>query len=329
MDTLTFLETAVPAGTILMSVIGLVIGLILLASARRWPEDTGEFLFKVNQLLPQTQCAQCGYPGCKPYAEAILTGEAINKCPPGGDETITALASLLGREAEALDASCGVHKPALVALIREDECIGCTLCIQACPVDAIIGAPQLMHSVIAAECTGCELCLAPCPVDCIDLAFLGEGREEGREEGQAGNQTESQTPLTTDLLALETACIHCGLCADVCPKDLAPQQLLLFKDTASVTDPVIEPMMETLGLAECIECKLCDRVCPANIDLTGYFKHAKHTIKQQQKELVKSQYLQSRYQQRQNRLIESTTTIRKRPTRADTVALLANLQDGD
>lgn len=108
-------------------------------------------------------------PGCKPYAEAISNGDAINKCPPGGQSTIEALADLLDREVIPLDAEHGEEKPKTVAYIREDECIGCTKCIQACPVDAILGAAKQMHTVIVSECTGCDLCVEPCPVDCIDM----------------------------------------------------------------------------------------------------------------------------------------------------------------
>jgi electron transport complex protein RnfB len=125
----------------------------------------------VDALLPQTQCGKCGHPGCKPYAQGILDGEAINKCPPGGDETIAALASLLNVPRLQLDLQRG-SAPAQVAFIREAECIGCTKCIQACPVDAIVGAAKLMHTVIVDECTGCDLCVAPCPVDCIDMLPL-------------------------------------------------------------------------------------------------------------------------------------------------------------
>ncbi|MCE9680999.1 electron transport complex subunit RsxB [Halomonas alkalisoli] len=120
----------------------------------------------IDALLPQTQCGKCGHPGCRPYAEAIVAGEPINRCPPGGDATVARLAELTGREPTPLEEP---PQPPLVALIREAECIGCTKCIQACPVDAILGASKRMHTVIAAECTGCELCVAPCPVDCIDL----------------------------------------------------------------------------------------------------------------------------------------------------------------
>ncbi|MGV8918682.1 MAG: electron transport complex subunit RsxB [Pseudomonas sp.] len=122
----------------------------------------------IDALLPQTQCGKCGHPGCKPYAEGIASGESINKCPPGGDETIAALARLLDVPVLELDLERG-PAPAQVAYIREAECIGCTKCIQACPVDAIVGAAKLMHTVIIDECTGCDLCVAPCPVDCIEM----------------------------------------------------------------------------------------------------------------------------------------------------------------
>ncbi|MTD18825.1 electron transport complex subunit RsxB [Pseudomonas sp. CCM 7891] len=123
---------------------------------------------RIDALLPQTQCGKCGHPGCKPYAEGIAKGEAINKCPPGGRETIAGLAQLLNLPELKLDLTRG-EAPAQIAFIREAECIGCTKCIQACPVDAIVGAAKLMHTVIIDECTGCDLCVAPCPVDCIEM----------------------------------------------------------------------------------------------------------------------------------------------------------------
>ncbi|AWM93998.1 electron transport complex subunit RsxB [Pseudomonas sp. 31-12] len=126
---------------------------------------------RIDALLPQTQCGKCGHPGCKPYAEGIASGEPINKCPPGGSETIAALADLLKVPVLELDVSRG-PAPAQIAYIREAECIGCTKCIQACPVDAIVGAAKLMHTVIVDECTGCDLCVAPCPVDCIEMRPL-------------------------------------------------------------------------------------------------------------------------------------------------------------
>jgi len=125
---------------------------------------------EIDAALPQTQCTKCGYPACRPYAEAIAGGKArINRCPPGGEAGIRKLAALLGREYEPLDPSCGIEQRRRVALIDEPRCIGCTLCIQACPVDAIVGAAKLMHTVVTDLCTGCDLCIAPCPVDCIEM----------------------------------------------------------------------------------------------------------------------------------------------------------------
>lgn len=144
--------------------------LLLAWAGARWRQDGDSLVNEVDALLPQTQCAQCGFPGCRPYAEAIVSGEAeINQCPPGGDAGIAELASLLSRDALPLNADNGETKAPQLAWVREADCIGCTLCIQACPVDCIVGAAKLMHTVIAAECTGCELCLPPCPVDCIEL----------------------------------------------------------------------------------------------------------------------------------------------------------------
>jgi Na+-translocating ferredoxin:NAD+ oxidoreductase subunit B len=124
----------------------------------------------IDAVLPQTQCGKCGYAGCMPYAEALADGKAaINRCPPGGPKGIAALADLLQLPVIALDPACGVELPRTLALIEEEHCIGCTLCIQACPVDAIVGAAKQMHTVLADRCTGCELCVPPCPVDCIVL----------------------------------------------------------------------------------------------------------------------------------------------------------------
>lgn len=132
----------------------------------------------IDAVLPQTQCGLCGYRGCRPYAEAIAAGKApFNRCPPGGDEVIAELAVLLGETAIPLDTALGHAIPPVVARIDEAACIGCTLCIVACPVDAIVGARKLMHTVITAECTGCALCLPPCPVDCIVIEPTGAARD--------------------------------------------------------------------------------------------------------------------------------------------------------
>jgi len=130
---------------------------------------------RIDALLPQTQCTRCGYPSCRAYADAIAAGESdINHCPPGGADGVAALAALLGRAPIPLDPANGIEAPPLVAVIDEAICIGCTKCIQACPVDAIVGAGKRMHTIIAAECTGCELCLPPCPVDCIALVAIDD-----------------------------------------------------------------------------------------------------------------------------------------------------------
>ena len=150
-------------------------GALLGYAAIRFKTEGNPLADQIESLLPQTQCGQCGYPGCRPYAEAIANGEAINKCPPGGESTIHALADLLDQEPLPLDAEHGQEDVRKVAYIREDECIGCTKCIQACPVDAILGAAKQMHTVIVDECTGCDLCVEPCPVDCIDMLPVASG----------------------------------------------------------------------------------------------------------------------------------------------------------
>jgi electron transport complex protein RnfB len=154
---------------IALVVLALIFGAILGFASIRYKVDGNPIVDQIDALLPQTQCGQCSYPGCKPYAEAIANGEKINKCPPGGEATIQALADLLDVEPEPLDAEHGEESVKKVAVIREDECIGCTKCIQACPIDAIIGAAKQMHTVIEKDCTGCDLCVEPCPVDCIDM----------------------------------------------------------------------------------------------------------------------------------------------------------------
>lgn len=155
---------------LLIALLALLAGLALSIANRSLPADSNDLVETVNSLLPQTQCAQCGYPGCRPYAAAIVADEAaINLCPPGGDEAVQQIAGLLGREPLPLATESAVDMKHTVAVIDETLCIGCTHCIAACPVDAIVGAHQFMHTVVEDECTGCELCLAPCPVDCISM----------------------------------------------------------------------------------------------------------------------------------------------------------------
>jgi electron transport complex protein RnfB len=147
------------------------------------PEFDARLVDALDAVLPQTQCRRCGYDGCRPYAEAVAAGASLNRCPPGGDAVIARLAALTARPVMPLDPVCGASGPLAVARIEEASCIGCTLCIQACPVDAIIGAPKRMHAVLSALCTGCELCVPPCPVDCI--AMIAAGRAWSPEDGRA------------------------------------------------------------------------------------------------------------------------------------------------
>ncbi|MGY3040684.1 electron transport complex protein RnfB [Rhodanobacter sp. TND4EL1] len=173
---------------------------------------------RIDALLPQTQCEQCGYHGCRPYAEAIARDEApINRCPPGGAAGIEKLASLLARPVLALDPAHGLEKPRTLARIVEADCIGCTKCIQACPVDAIVGASKLMHTVLADDCTGCELCVPACPVDCIvlepmplaqiDISHADAAREhfQHRELRLERQRAEREAELTARKAAMETA----------------------------------------------------------------------------------------------------------------------------
>ena len=145
-----------------------------------------ELVDAIDALLPQTQCTKCGYTGCRPYAEAIAHGDAdINQCPPGGASGIRKLARLLGRAEKPLNPSNGLETPRAAALIDESRCIGCMLCIKACPVDAIVGAAKRMHTVLTESCTGCELCLPPCPVDCIDMVELDALAQRGNRHAAA------------------------------------------------------------------------------------------------------------------------------------------------
>jgi electron transport complex protein RnfB len=196
----------------------------------------------IDSILPQTQCRQCGFSGCKPYAVAIVGREAdIDQCPPGGQEGIAKLAQLLGVAAKPLNNKHGEFKPKSVAFIDESACIGCTLCIQACPVDAILGAAKYMHTVIAPECTGCELCVAPCPVDCITLKPLlptqegsGEDRNKRatdrarrRYEFRLSRIEREKTDRADKLLAREVAKGRAAIFADgstgaAAPADIEP-----------------------------------------------------------------------------------------------------------
>ena len=152
-----------------MLLLAALFGVLIVWVARKFKVEGNPVVEQINQVLPQTQCGQCGYPGCKPYAEAIAKGEApINQCPPGGQEGIRKLAELLDVEELELNPENGVEEQVdTIVEIIEADCIGCTKCIQVCPVDAIVGAAKHMHTIIGDECTGCDLCIPACPVDCI------------------------------------------------------------------------------------------------------------------------------------------------------------------
>ena len=152
-----------------------MIGVILALASRYFHVDGDPLADNIDALLPQTQCGQCGFPGCRPYANAVASEEAeVNQCVPGGERTMQEIADIMGVEPKEIEKE---ETAPMVAYIREDECIGCTLCIKACPVDCIIGAPKQYHTIIADQCTGCALCLEPCPVDCIDMVEVPEPLE--------------------------------------------------------------------------------------------------------------------------------------------------------
>ena len=236
----------------------------------------------IDALLPQTQCAQCGYVGCRPYAQAVAQGEALNLCPPGGLETFTALRTLLGRDDDAFPNA--PHPTPLIARVREPECIGCFLCIRACPVDAIIGAPGFMHTVIEDRCTGCELCLPACPTDCIDLLPVPNNAEVAAPPAPSAG-TDAQAP-----------CIGCNRCEPVCPANLPPQHLLRLVRAEQLDRAA------SAGLSACIECRLCDRACPSNIPLAGLFRQAKGERKRQATRIAQASAAKARDQARRDRL---------------------------
>lgn len=180
----------------LASFFGLVLGLAAIV----FKVESSPVIDQIDALLPQTQCGQCSFAGCRPYAEAIAAGEAqINLCPPGGENLIQSLADLLDVEVLPLGEDEESLQDPMVAVIIEDTCIGCTLCIQACPVDAILGAAKQMHTVIESECTGCELCIAPCPVDCIEMIPVKQTLKTWRwpEPQYNANNKEAETIFTT------------------------------------------------------------------------------------------------------------------------------------
>ena len=269
--------TAILIAAGLLAGLTLIAGLALSWAHARLPTSDDGLIDAIDALLPQTQCGQCGHPGCRPYAEALAKGAPMDLCPPGGQETFAALKALLGRD----DGAAPAEPQPAIARIREPECIGCALCLAPCPVDAIIGAPGFMHTVIENHCTGCELCLPACPVDCIELipmpialadtsvVLAPKERRSAPSEGgtpslQGAPPDSSSRPTETD-----APCIGCNRCEPVCPQSLAPQYLLRL-----VRGGQLNSAAET-GLDRCIECRLCDRACPSGIPLAHLFRAAK------------------------------------------------------
>lgn len=316
--------------------IALLLGAGLVWVRSRLPEGDHALADAIDALLPQTQCAQCGYPGCRPYAEAVAGGAPLDLCPPGGKETVAALRNLLGEDAGEAAAAPqpptagrptarnGGESPELVAKVREPECVGCALCIKACPVDAIIGAPGFMHSVLERHCTGCELCLPACPVDCIDLipapmpeasasptAAASDGRHppSGRNDSQsrrlhAGRPKGRQGPQRA--AAEDAPCIGCNRCEEACPEALAPQHLLRLLRAGQSTQAA------AADLGKCIECRLCDRACPTAIPLADIFHGAKGELAKKSAKKASAAAAKARFQARKARLAQQAATAEAR-----------------
>ena len=282
----------------LLIVTGLVAFTALsLVTARRYLDPNGnEVVEELNRLLPQTQCAQCGYPGCRPYAEAMANGAPVTLCPPGGDRTAEKLAEKLGRSLEQNK----VKQPELaIAKIIESECIGCTLCITACPVDAIVGARNQIHTVLNEICTGCELCIPPCPVDCIDL----------ESQPKTEYPTFPEEPM---------ACINCGFCIATCPKDLQPHLLYRYRRDSDIADE--------FRIDDCIECRRCDQVCPSVIPLTDNFRVTKQVRAELEKARAAAQINEVRFLARQTRLNQSINTVVSKPSQRDLESILDQIK---
>jgi len=255
--------------------------------------ENNDLVDEIESMLPQTQCAQCGYPGCRPYANSITQGESIDLCLPGGPETQRKLSTLMQR----IPTTNLPEQKEVVALIDEKNCIGCTLCLPPCPVDAIVGSKNHVHTVLKSECTGCELCLEACPVDCIEIKSIYKPSKklDTRQKINTGSQF---------------ACINCNQCDRECPVNISPlllHKLILKKDYNSLTE---------VGLKNCIECGICDFACPSGIPLTDQFRTAKDQVNKIHIETEHKADLLIRYERHQTRIDkEKDKELRQRSAR--------------
>ena len=240
--------------------------------------------------LPGTQCGQCGYAGCRPFADALAGGDAqVEACAPAGAFEHTTLRRMLNLPAQpTLAEALAPFNPRRVAKVDESACIGCTKCLPACPVDALIGAPRQMHQVLGEACTGCGLCLPPCPVDCIEL-----------EPRDASVPDLLDTPEAERIRAAPgTACTHCGACLPVCPESLMPVEML----TPLVTLQGLETLSPALNA--CTGCGECDRVCPSAIPLSAWFVHGRRIASEAEVRMRESQRAAAASARRQRRTLK-------------------------
>ena len=263
----------------------LAFALATLVLQRRYPNQDNALVEKIHTILPQTQCAQCGYPGCEPYAQALARDNAPpNLCPPGGENVFIQLTELLGEQSNLIKPP---QESGIVAVeIDEAECIGCTLCMPPCPVDAIVGAKGMMHTVVKSLCTGCELCIPACPVDIIHPIKATPS---------------STTPAETH----DHHCIGCGLCLAPCPVHLNPQLLFNLVDTQQLTQA------DNADITRCIECGLCDDSCPSEIPLSQIFEQAKTELEEAAQQTFAQDQLKQRFDQHQLRLSKKQTPSKR------------------
>ena len=245
-----------------LGAVGLLAALLLVVAkavlAAREKENAGAVVEAIGALLPQSQCAQCGYPGCKPYAQAVAAGERLDLCTPGGPETAARLQALLAREAPADELPAPKEQ---IARIVAGDCVGCALCIDACPVDAIAGAPKYLHAVVDQHCTGCELCVPACPVDCIELIAL-PADEQAVSRRLKPMRRRRPSSSVAEARPDAVACIRCGWCEPACPVDLSPVAL----------HDAYERELADETAFDCIECGACTTACPSGIDLVSEFR---------------------------------------------------------